>query len=217
MEFLESPRFPGCPSYGYTSEPMYSTVVTQAQSGRERRNRLWARPLFRFTFEVGPRAQEELQAVNEYFHAVGGRESGFRFRDEADYLSCRVGETATAFDQLAAPTDDPLVYQLMKYYTVGSRTQERIISKPVSNEILLGVGGVAVTTGFAIDYATGLITFDSEPGSAGVTWGGQFDVPVRFDSDSLPIILENRRVQSASFTLTVPRLLTRPEESRVGK
>src|SRR3546814_16232725 len=116
MEFLESPRFPGCPSYGYTSEPMYSTVVTQAQSGRERRNRLWARPLFRFTFEVGPRAPAELQAVNEYFHAVGSRESGFRFRATADYLSCRTSGAHTAINPLTAHTDYSPLSHLTQYH-----------------------------------------------------------------------------------------------------
>jgi hypothetical protein len=33
-----------------------------------------------------------------------------------------------------------------------------------------------------------------------LTWGGQFDVPVRFDSE-FPVEILNLRIQSATFTL----------------
>jgi len=206
--FLESPRFPGCPSFGFTTEPMYSVTIIERSSGIESRNRNWSRPLSRFTATVGPRVQAEIQEVLEFYHAVGGRAYGFRFKDAADYLSCRVGETPTAVDQslVLDATQSPDAYQLTKSYVAGSNTQLREIFKPVQGTILIADGGTTKVenTHYTIDYATGLVTFLYTP-SGTLTWGGEFDVPVRFDSE-LPVEIANYRIQSVQFTLRELRM-----------
>lgn len=204
MEFLESPRFPGCPSFGFTSTPMFATDVTRVASGRETRNRNWSRPLHRFDVEVGPRLQEDIEAVSEFFYAVGGQECGFRFKDYADFKSCALSAAPSHTDQplllIAADTSDP-VYQLTKRYTAGSRSQDRDILKPVEDTILIGRDGSMMTSGYTLDPTTGTVIFDDDQTGHTLTWGGEFDVPVRFESDQLPRILSNKHIQNASFGL----------------
>jgi len=81
---------------------------------------------------------------------------------------------------------------MVKRYTSGSNTQDRIIRKPVSGTCTALVSAAPVT--HSIDYTTGIITIASAPAASNITWAGEFDVPMRFDSDQLPgrIVSRNR-------------------------
>lgn len=207
MAFLETPRFPGSPSYGFVSQPDYSVTIVRRAGGQEKRNRNWSRPLYRYTVTVGPRAEDDIQELLEFWHAVGGQADGFRFKDWADYKSCRVGGTPTATDQgVEALSGSPTAYQLVKSYTAGANTQSRDIYKPVNGTVLVADGGVAKTEGvhWTLDYSTGRLQMLYTPAGT-ITWGGEFDVPVRFDSE-FPIELQNYQVQSVSFALMELRL-----------
>lgn len=190
-DFLESPRFPGCPSFGFTSDPDYRVVITRTASGFEKRNRSWAMPLTRMTITIGPRVENEIQELLEFYHAVGGMAIAFRVKDYTDYKSCFVGDTPLV-------TDQPLVavsggHQLVKRYQFGTLTLDRYIYKPVSGTVTFTGGGV-------LDYTTGLIT-----GGAGGTWGGEFDLPMRFDS-TFPVEVANQRIESVQFALQEVRM-----------
>ena len=197
--FIESPRFPGCAAYGYTSDPEYRVVITRRASGVEKRNRAWGYPLAKITVTVGPRAESEIQEALEFWHAAGGAARGFRFKDDSDYLSCRVGQTPLVTDQPLVETETPGIYQLTKRYQWGIDengdpvTQDRPIYKPVVGTIVLSGGG-------AVDYTTGLVT-----GGAGGTWSGEFDLPVRFEP-TFPIEIVNLRIESVSFALQELRM-----------
>lgn len=208
MDFLESPVFPVCAAYGYQSGPTYSTNVAQASSGRERRNRNWSLPLYRITFALH-REDTEIELALEHFNAMGGRECGFRFFDYLDYKSCRVRETPAATDQpLIAITSDPVLYQLAKEYKFGTRSQLRYIKKPRSGTIHVAneEGDEQDASLWSLDETTGLIV--PAEGFVGTPsfWGGEFDVPVRYESDDLPFIIADKRVQSVSITLLELRL-----------
>jgi uncharacterized protein (TIGR02217 family) len=207
MSFLETPPFPGCPSFGYVSEPRYSVSVTQRAGGHERRNANWSRPLHRYTLTVGPRMEAEIAELLEFWHAVGGTAYGFRFKDFADFQSCRSGSTIAATDQpLIVTADSPSAYQMTKRYTWGARTQDRDIVKPVSGTILVADGGVlkTETTHYVVDYTTGIVDINFSPSGA-LTWGGEFDVPARFDSE-FPVEIVTRRIESAQFAVAEIRL-----------
>ena len=81
-----------------------------------------------------------------------------------------------------------LIFQLVKTYQSGSYSYVRPISKPVEGTLKVAVGGVELQEGpdFTLDAATGEIQLASAP-NAGVTVtaGFEFDVPVRFDTDSI--------------------------------
>lgn len=207
-DFLETPDFPACPKYGVVSEPEYSVTVVRTASGQERRNRNWSRPLTRVTITVGPgpRADDEVQELLEFYHAVGGSAVGFRYRDVADYKSCRASDTPARTDQpLVLVNASPTYYQLTKRYTFGAQTQDREITKPVSGSILIAVNGVLKTenTDYTIDYTTGRVSFITPIASSPIpvfTWGGEFDIPVRFDS-AFPVEQVSHQIESASFVL----------------
>ena len=196
-DFLESPRFPGCPSFGFTSDPEYRVVITRRSSGVEKRNRSWAYPLAKIIVTMGPRLEAEIQEVLEFYHAVGGQAMGFRVKDYTDYKSCFVGLDPTSADQPQVDLGGG-IYQLTKRYQFGVDednqpvTQDRAIYKPVNGTIVLSGGGT-------IDYATGQVT------GGGGTWGGEFDLPMRFDS-GFPIEVVDQRIESVQFALQELRI-----------
>lgn len=79
----------------------------------------------------------------------------------------------------------PTVWQMIKRYKRSGYEHVRTITKPVAGSVTVKIAGSPVTPA-AIDTLTGRITFASAPGSA-PTASFQFDVPVRFDTDSLPV------------------------------
>lgn len=203
MSFLETPRFPECVvRYGYSATPRYSVTISETVSGKERRNANWQRALRIFNVTAGPRMEEEIQEIYEFWMAIGGPECGFRFKDFSDYKSCRVDADYTALDQaLVLISGSPGGYQLQKTYRAGTRARVRDILKPVTGTILVANNGVAMTEGsdYVLDYTTGLLTLFVAPNGT-ISWGGEFDTPVRFDSE-FPLELISHQVEQVSFQL----------------
>jgi uncharacterized protein (TIGR02217 family) len=106
---------------------------------------------------------------------VKGRAYSFRFKDWNDYA---------ATDQLMVEVT-PTVWQLVKRYTIGGFEHVRTTTKPVAGTVSVKVGGVPAMPS-SIDHLTGRVTFASPPSSA-PTANFEFDVPVRFDTDHLPV------------------------------
>jgi len=202
-DFLESPRFPGHPNWGFVSEPDYG--VTKAQAGRRQiRNRSYSRPLHKYTFTIGPKWDKQIAEVHEFFHALGGEEGLFRFKDWADYKSCRVHLAVTAVDQPLLMID-ATHFQLVKTYTAGDRVQTRDIVKPVAGTVRIANDAAVEqlntpTPKWSVDTTTGIVTklgpFVGTPTSAGF----EFDVPVAFDA-GLPVELLDFKVQSCTVVL----------------
>jgi uncharacterized protein (TIGR02217 family) len=198
---METPRFPEDISYGSTGGPMYNTDVITVNSGFETRNANWVQSRHEYNVAFGIRTQAYLDELIEYFHAVQGKAIGFRYKDWADYKSCSVTETVAVTDQTIGTgdsttgSDGTATYQITKTYTKGSYSVARDITKPVSGTVLVEVNGVTKTesTHYTIDYTTGIITFtgSNRPLTGElVKCGYEFDVPVRFDTDTLSINLE---------------------------
>lgn len=209
--FLETPRFPGCPRYGYTSEPMYSVTVVQRAGGTERRNVNWSYPLTRLTVTVGPSegGDPAIQELLRFYHAVRGSGYGFRVKDFADFKSCDVGNTPAATDcpMVVDTSVSPEAWQLVKRYSYGALSQDRKVSKPVQGTIVIEDDGDPKTEGvdYTIDYTTGLVSLNFTPSTSGPTWGGEFDLPMRFDG-AFPVEIVSHRVQAVSFSLVEIRV-----------
>ena len=83
------------------------------------------------------------------------------------------------------------IFQLAKTYGSGVAPYRRAIAKPVGGSVRVAVGGTELPlSAFTCDVTTGLVTLAAAPApGAAVTAGFGFDVPVRFDTDSLEIDL----------------------------
>jgi uncharacterized protein (TIGR02217 family) len=181
-------RFPTSISLGASGGPERRTEIVALASGYEERNQRWADSKRRYDAGYGLRSVDDLHAVIAFFEERRGRLHGFRWKDWADYKSCAPGAQHAASDQPIG-TGDGLssVFQLKKTYGSAFAPWSRDILKPVLGTVLVALDGEAVPAAdLSIDPASGRITFAGPP-SAGVeiTAGFEFDVPVRFDTDSL--------------------------------
>ncbi|MDX1699241.1 MAG: DUF2460 domain-containing protein [Melioribacteraceae bacterium] len=212
MAFLEV-RFDDEIAYGSTAIPAYSTKVKSSAAGFERRNSNWDELRLSFDLATGIKKQSQLDALLTMFHAVKGRAIGFRFKDWSDFTSKGAYETPAFDDQLifGPAVGGETEIQLIKTYTVGTESTVRTIRKPVLNTTVVGVGplGAPVELGgaaFSVDTTTGIITLVT-PLLAGeyVYAGYEFDEAVRFDSDSIPIILDAYKVGNLSVKVVQVR------------
>ncbi len=170
MAFLESPRFPDSISYGCKGGPTWQTAVIAVASGHEARNQVWAAARHRYdvshVYHHGD--DGKLALLRAFFLAVRGRLHGFRFRDPLDHRAV-AGEGVLA--NLGGGQ-----YQLRKRYVAGASLYDRDISKPVAASVAISGGGA-----YSLNATTGIVTHSA--GAAPTGWTGEFDVPVRFETD----------------------------------
>jgi uncharacterized protein (TIGR02217 family) len=181
-------RFPTSVAFHSTGAPERRTEIVTLGSGFEERNGVWAHSRRRYDVGTGVKTLADIHAVIAFFEARRGRLYGFRFKDFTDFRSAAA--SVTPRDQTIATGDGTTKsFQLMKTYPSGPASWCRVIKKPVAGSVRMAVAGVEQSA-FTVDTATGLVTFATAPpaGSA-ITAGFEFDVPVRFDSDSLSINL----------------------------
>ncbi|HTQ15685.1 MAG TPA: DUF2460 domain-containing protein [Rhizomicrobium sp.] len=184
-------RFPTAISLHSAGGPGRKTEIVTLGSGFEERNAVWANSRRRYDVGYGIRTLDDLHAVIAFFEARMGRLFGFRLKDFTDFRSCAPGTDPTALDQALGTGDGATtVFQLTKTYTSGPASWTRAVKKPVDGTVLVAADGTAVTSGTGIDATTGLVTFVTPPAPGAVlTAGFEFDVPVRFDTDTLSIDL----------------------------
>ena len=205
-------------SFGTTTGPKTSTVVSFTDSGFRKANRRWSQHLRRFNLRYALRSPQDVYTLLKLFEAVDGPANSFLLRDWNDWNTTdgRMGDQGagfiTAADQPLENTvtggivgdGTTLTYQALKRYTVGAASHGRTIKKPQNGTILVAVDAVAQTEGvdFTVDYATGIVSFASPPGASGsptgvsVTWGGAFYVPVAFEGDEFIQSLDTHDVSS---------------------
>lgn len=182
MGFLEI-RFPTDISYGSGGGPVFATDIVTTQGGHEQRNANWLTPRAQYNVAYGVKTQKQLDALLSFFRIIKGRACGFRFKDWADYRAVNqpigMGDGATA------------MFQLVKAYVNGGVSATRAIHKPVAGTVQVYVNGAVQQNGVTIDYAMGTVTFTVPPANGtAIAADFEFDVPVRFDTDALPVRLD---------------------------
>ncbi|HVV65081.1 MAG TPA: DUF2460 domain-containing protein [Rhizomicrobium sp.] len=190
MNFHEI-RFPTAIAFHSTGGPERKTEIVTLGSGFEERNAVWANSRRRYDVASGVKTLDDLSAVIAFYEARLGRLYGFRFKDFADFKSCAPGASVSPLDQAIGTGDGATAtFQLTKTYTSGPASWVRKIAKPVDGTARIAVAGAELTSGFAVDATTGLVTFSTPPASgAAITAGYEFDTPSRFDSDAVSINL----------------------------
>lgn len=187
-------RFPAAISRASTGGPERRTDVVLTASGREERNSRWANSRRRYNAGFGVKSVSDLHAVIDFFEARRGRLHAFRFKDHADFKSCAPNAGPQATDQAIGTGDGvAAAFQLVKTYGAPARPYARVIAAPVAGTVLVAVKGAA-TTAFTLNAAAGIVTFNAgniPPAGAAITAGFEFDVPVRFDVDSITVNLSH--------------------------
>lgn len=188
-------RFPTAIALGSAGGPSRRTEIVTLGSGFEERNAVWANSRRRYDVGYGVKSLNDMHAVIAFFEARMGRFHGFRFKDFSDFKSCAPNANVTPADQAIGAGDGSATqFALVKTYVSGPSSWTRAIPKPVLDSVRIAVGGIEQTSGWSVDTATGVVTFTSPPaGGAAVQAGFEFDVPTRFDTDTLSINLENFR------------------------
>lgn len=169
--------------------PSFRNVIQEAISGNEQRFAQWTKcrgvgdlsyGLLTSSDPVG-----DFRAILAMFRAHGGSLYPWRFRDWSDYTAddenFGTGAGVETDFQLTMTYDPGLIL----LNTPGSLVYVREIYLVVNTPVIEIEG--TPTSAFSMS-SSGLVTFDSPPTGA-LTWSGTFDVPVRFDTDTLPVIM----------------------------
>ena len=183
--------FPVSVSLSGSGGPERKTDVIVTGSGYEERIARWEKSRRRYDAGSGVKTFAELNEILTFFEERRGRLYGFRWRDRVDFSSSAFQMTPTAFDQILGQGDGSAnQFQLLKKYGSDFTPYLRLIQKPVVGSVKLAIEGIekSITTDFVVDYRTGIVSFNDPPArGAAITTGFLFDVPVRFDTDSLQI------------------------------
>ncbi len=192
MAFNET-RLPDDVEKGASGGPGFKTSVTVRSSGKEQRNSEWSTTRGEWDIGYGILTKEDFAVVLAVFYAQRGRLDGFRFKDWSDF--------ELADQQIALGDDTTTVFQIFKRYTFGAVNFDRDLTRIITGTIVVRLDGVLQTDpgDYTIDLDTGLITMVVAPASTGGTGPSSeevlsvecdFEVPVRFDTDTFGITLE---------------------------
>ena len=188
MQFHEV-RFPTALSFGSIGGPERRTDVVTLASGFEERNTPWAHSRRRYDAGIGLRSMDDIDTLIAFFEARRGQMYGFRWKDWADFKSCKPSVQVSATDQVIGTGDGVVTaFALRKAYVSGDAVYLRPVAKPVAGSVVVALDGVAQVEGvdFTVDAATGVVSFLAVPAlGVPVTAGFEFDVPVRFDTDRI--------------------------------
>ena len=147
----------------------------QQVSGHEAINVMWDQTLREFELGIVPMRREAWQEIESIHEVTDGGAYGLLMEDPKDSrvtTGVVAGLTSTTF-------------QLYKRYTQASRTKDRKITRPRSAGFVLSISGVAQSSGYTLNVATGVVTIPAAPVARTVTWTGRFYVPVHFMSDTI--------------------------------
>ncbi|MEM6887153.1 MAG: DUF2460 domain-containing protein [Pseudomonadota bacterium] len=188
MQFHEV-RFPVALSFGSVGGPVRRTDIVTISNGFEERNSPWAHSRRRYDAGVGIRSLDDVETMIAFFEARFGQLYAFRWKDWSDYRSAKPSADITATDQPVGMGDGAqVVFQTVKTYRSGDQSYVRPITKPVAGTLVCALDGTVLEEGtdFNVDTTTGEITFPVAPAPGlEVSAGYEFDVPVRFDTDSI--------------------------------
>ena len=188
MNGFDEIRFPEDISYGAIGGPQYFTNIVHTSSGNEYRNINYSSSRMKFNVAYGVKTKEQMDKLLLFFRARRGRAIGFKYKDWSDF---------SAKNQLIGIGDESITkFQLKKIYKSGVSEFIRIIEKPVSNSVEVYLDNIkAKQEHYTIDYTAGNIIFTAPvKDKTNIFANFEFDVPVRFDMDYLPISIDGKNL-----------------------
>ena len=206
-------EFPRDLSFGTAFGPQHSTGIVEVASGAEQRVQRWTSPRHRYDVAYVLRElndpAEGLARVLTFHRARSGRANSFRFWDAIDYSTNPLQTpnndatvNATELDEFIGDGATGVFdYQLVKTYTSGLTTVTRNVTKPIQGTVKVAYGGTlkVENTDYTVNYSTGVVTIASNPGNGvDITAGCKFNVPVRFEDDTLMGVIESYNTGSTA-------------------
>lgn len=181
-------RFPPSLSYGSSGGPGFKTSIFTVDSGVAHANSEWDRLRARYEVDFDSVPGADIELVESFFYGMRGKAVGFRFKDWNDYQI--VSQNVVIGDGHSTS------FQLFKRYRSGANVFDRFIKKPVRGSVsslYLDGEEYVLNRDFYMNYSSGIITFQAAPpaGAVGNLEYCEFDVPVRFDTDSLRVSAED--------------------------
>lgn len=184
-DFIEI-QFPVDISYGSSGGPEYFTEILSTTNGCEIRSSKLHNHKMKFNISTGIKNKEQIEGMMRFFRCCRGRNIGFRYKDWSDFTG--KNEPVKIINSHTL--------QLMKIYKLDvNTTYERVINKPVKNSIKIQINdNIIPDTQLEVDYTTGIIVLPNhkiDEENTRVLASFEFDVPVRFNTDYLPVTIEN--------------------------
>lgn len=147
----------------------------------------WSAPLQEWDVSHGLKSLSDFESLRAMWYVVNFTPyAGFRFRDWSDFVATQANSRLTF---ISGST-----WQLQRVYTFRGITFARKISKPSAGAAIWRTasgGGSATLASASVDTTTGVATIGGHTAGDTYTWEGQFDVPVTFVDNSLPVTLES--------------------------
>lgn len=184
MPFLED-RLPIGVRIGMQSQEMFSVDVSVDAANNRYTKLISPVPQYAFSFDYIKKSSDLAASVLSLYRRVYGSYAGFRVYAHDDHTTAQDGVSEPTALDCTLKQITSTVYQLQKEYGLGQTAlptigrPKRLLKKPISGSAKIAVAGAVVTTGFTVDYTTGLVTFVSPPAGA-VTGGCKFDIPCAF-------------------------------------
>ena len=177
--------FPPRIAMGAARDANWSTTTVRTFGGHVKRNANWSRAQHQWDLSFAIRNTSDYRDVVEHFHQVRGQAYTFRFKDYLDF------ECAAADSACTLVSGD--VYQIGKRYG-STNPWVRKITRPKSPIVVYRTrsGVTSTISPVSIDYQTGRVTVSGHASGDVYTWSGEFDVPCRYASDTLPGVITNR-------------------------
>lgn len=183
-----------CQAYGFNGGPTYSTQLVSLRNGHERRNAMWDQPKHVFTTGYNNISTDGFRSIKRMFMQCRGMAKAFKFRDWLDYQANNedfaIGDGTKKVFQLAkvSITDGIQYFRYVYVIRPGAQVFINDVASPIS---------------YTIDNDRGTVTFATAPANGAVlSWTGEFDIWVRFNTDSLSFSLDNPDATNGQIQLT---------------
>lgn len=180
---IDDVRLPIDVERGVRGGPVFRTTIVSLANGDEKRNIEWEVRRGVWNVGYGIQKRDQMDSVYDFFHARYGRAYGFRFRDWMDY-SVKEGPTLEV-------VGEPTKRQLARLHTDTIRPYIREVRYPDLSTLKVYIDNV-ITAAYTVE-PLGVIAFTGGDPGENVLTTFEYDVPVRFDTDTLESILNTFR------------------------
>lgn len=187
-----SVEFPRRIAMGALRQSDWATFVNKTFGGYANRNINRSSAYHSWDISLAIRTARDYEIVVQHFHQMRGQANSFPFKDRLD------NTVTTAEGVLTLVTGS--TYQMYKVY--GSTNPfNRKITRPTSGTVKVYRTRTGSTTQISptINYSTGQVTVTGHQAGDTYTWSGDFMVPCRYATDSLPGAIIDRQHQSGDY------------------